>query len=370
MPIFMDRHDVSDDVTAEQIAELHQLDLKVQHEFGCRGLTYWFDAKRKNVFCLYEADDANAIRKMHNHAHGQVPHRVIEVDSGIVESFLGRIEDPEKPVDAELNIIDDPAFRILMVIELKNNSPMQPDSEVLKTALHHYHELIPEKINGFSGNLVRENRDQFLASFRSVTNAVHAAIHIRKLHKNLSKENKKEKVRLKLALNAGSPVTEKTSIFEETIRLAERMCRIIHGEIIISAEVNDLYNAENIDDIPKSGGIFVMSTADEKFVSTLMDYTEAAWTNSDLKLEDFCKSMGCSKSQFYRKMISLTHMAPNNFIREYRLIEALNLLNKNNGNVSEIAFETGFSSPSYFSKCFQKRFGHMPSDFLPVKAGA
>ena len=365
----MDRHDVSDDVTAEQIAQLHQLDLKVQQDFGCRGLTYWFDAKRKSAFCLYEAPDGNAIREMHNHAHGQVPHRVIEVDSGIVESFLGRIEDPEKSPDTELNIIDDPAFRIIMVTELRNISPVLSESDSSKSALHRYHEFIPERLISYHGNLVRVNRDQILASFRSVTHAVHATLEIHKLHKNISKENGLRRVQLKTALSAGSPVTEKTSIFEDTIKLAERMCRIIRGQIIISAEVNDLYNAENIADLTGEDGLFLMSAADEKFVNSLMDYTESSWSNSDLRLEDICKSMAFSKSQFYRRMISLTDMAPNNFIREYRLNEALNLLSKNNGNVSEIAFETGFSSPSYFSKCFQKRFGHLPSDYLPMKAG-
>jgi hypothetical protein len=50
----MDRHDVSDQVTAENVAELHQQDLKIQHQFNCNGLTYWFDEKRKTAFCLIE----------------------------------------------------------------------------------------------------------------------------------------------------------------------------------------------------------------------------------------------------------------------------------------------------------------------------
>ena len=85
MPIYMDRHDVSETVTAENVAELHQKDLKIQDQFGCRGLTYWFDEKRKTAFCLIEAPDAKDIQKMHNQAHGQVPHSVIEVDARIVE---------------------------------------------------------------------------------------------------------------------------------------------------------------------------------------------------------------------------------------------------------------------------------------------
>ncbi|HEY4935502.1 MAG TPA: DUF4242 domain-containing protein, partial [Puia sp.] len=122
MPIYMDRHDLSETVTAEKIAELHQEDLKIQRQFDCRGLTYWFDGKRKTAFCLIEAPDAKAIREMHDRAHGQVPHSIIEVESSIVESFLGRIEDPKRAQNTGLNIINDPAFRIIMVISLNRSS--------------------------------------------------------------------------------------------------------------------------------------------------------------------------------------------------------------------------------------------------------
>jgi hypothetical protein len=50
MSIYMDRHDVSEVVTAKHVALLHQEDLKIEHKFGCKGLTYWFDEKRKTAF--------------------------------------------------------------------------------------------------------------------------------------------------------------------------------------------------------------------------------------------------------------------------------------------------------------------------------
>ena len=56
--------------------------------------------------------------------------------------------------------------------------------------------------------------------------------------------------------------------------------------------------------------------------------------------------------------------SPNTFLKEYRLNKALGLLNRKKGNVSEIAFEAGFNSLSYFSKCFQKRYKLLPSDYL------
>src|SRR5207342_2580270 len=145
--------------------------------------------------------------------------------------------------------------------------------------------------------------------------------------------------------------------------LAERMCRLTKTEIAVSSEVKELYNSEGSRALAAGKNIFVLTKTDEKFLTRLMDFIESNWNNTNLKVDDFVKPVQCSKSQLYRKMILLTGKSPNNFIKEYRLNEALTLLNKNTGNVSEIAFETGFTSPSYFSKCFQKRYSLSPSDY-------
>lgn len=369
MPIYMDRHDVSETVTAENVAQLHQEDLKIQDQFFCRGLTYWFDEKRKTAFCLIEAPNAKAINKMHKLAHGQVPHRVIEVDSSIVESFLGRIEDPEKAQNTALNIINDPAFRTIMVIDLKRLSLMHNDSGQFKSSLHKYNNALLNLLNVHEGIPVKQTENHFLVSFKSVSNAINAASGIQLLFKDFRKKINNDKILLKIGLSAGVPVTEKQLLFEDTIKLAERMCKIIRGEIIVSAEVRELYNSENANALSEGEGIFFLTQTDENFLTLLMDYIESSWSDTNLKVDDFSKPLRCSKSQLYRKMILLTGKSPNTFINEYRLHEALVLLNKNSGNISEIAYETGFSSPSYFSKCFQKKYGHLPSDYLPPKFG-
>lgn len=369
MPIYMDRHDVSETVTAENVAQLHQQDLKVQDQFGCRGLTYWFDDKRKTAFCLIEAPDKKNLKEMHNKAHGQVPHHIIEVDAVIVESFLGRIEDPEKAQNTALNIINDPAFRTIMVMELNELTLKQNDSTQFKTALNKFNKAVPELLNSYAGKLVKQGGNHFLVSFNSVSNGVHAAIDIHALFKHFTNGLKSENIILKIGLSAGVPVTEKKLFFEDSIKLAERMCGISKGKIIISSEVKDLYNSENLKAVVEGKSITALNHSDEKFLNLLMEYTEKTWNNVNLKADDFCKPVGCSKSQLYRKMILLTGKSPNTFIKEYRLNRALQSLNKNSGNISEIAFETGFSSPSYFSKCFQKRYGHIPSDYLTSKAG-
>jgi AraC-like DNA-binding protein len=364
MPIFMDRHDVSEAVTAEKIAQIHQEDLKIQDEFGCRGLTYWFDDKRKTAFCLIEAPDAKAIHKMHDKAHGQVPTSIIEVETSIVESFLGRIQDPEKARDTGLNIISDPAFRTIMVISLNQGMPGVKNSTLSKSSYEKLNRDIRKTLQSHEGNIVKQSDDYYLISFKSVSNAVHASIDIQQMSKDFMKNEKKEKVNIKIGLSAGVPVTKKQLIFEDTIKLAERIAALVKGEIVVSSEVKELYKSENANTFIKGKGITTLMEPDEKFITLLMDYTDKIWNDTNLKVDHFCKPLGRSKSQLYRKMILLTGQSPNTFIKEYRLKEALKCIQKRSGNISEIAFTTGFSSPSYFTKCFKKKFGLIPADYL------
>src|SRR6476646_10720846 len=94
MPIYMDVHIVPG-VKAKDVAEAHRKDLLHQEEHECKCMTYWIDEQRESIFCLIEAPTKDAVKEMHNKAHGLVPNRIIEVRSELVESFLGRIYDPE-----------------------------------------------------------------------------------------------------------------------------------------------------------------------------------------------------------------------------------------------------------------------------------
>lgn len=366
MPIYMDRHDVSATVTAENVAQLHQQDLKIQYKFNCRGLTYWFDEKRKTAFCLIEAPNEKALIEMHNQAHGQVPHRVIEVDASIVESFLGRIEDPEKSQSTDLNIINDPAFRTIMVIGLAIFSLKKHGSTQLNSPLQKHNKPIVKTLTHFNGSIVKQYEDYFLVSFKSVTNAVLCALEIQSKIKEFT-DKIDININLKIGLSAGAPVTEKDALFEDTIKLAERMCNYVNADIVVSSEVKNLYKSENLNVFIDCELVHTLTPSDEKFLNLLMDYTERTWRNADLKVDDFSQQLGYSKSQLYRKMISVIGKSPNIFLKEYRLKEALKLLNKQKGNISEIAFETGFSTLSYFSKCFQTRYDLSPSDYLRTK---
>jgi AraC-like DNA-binding protein len=83
--------------------------------------------------------------------------------------------------------------------------------------------------------------------------------------------------------------------------------------------------------------------------------------NSEFDIDSFCKNIGVSSSQLYRKIKSITGLSPNEFIRTYRLKKAAHLITESNLNISEIAYKVGFNDALYFSKCFKKQFGTTPS---------
>jgi len=364
MPLFMDRHDVSETVTAEIVAQIHQEDLKIQHKFNCRGLTYWFDEERKTAFCLIEAPDRNSIIEMHDHAHGQVPHQIIEVEEKIVESFLGRIEDPENARNTKLNIINDPAFRTIMVVSIAHHSFQDADPGLSISKVRHYFEKITPTLDAFEGRIVEQREDVLLISFRKVTKAVECALKMKEIYKTFRTQNQINFTELSIGLHAGVPVTEKNSIFEGTIKLAERMRSVSIAEIVISTDVQQLYKSENRGDRLNKNQVHVLTAREEKFINKLMEFIETEWQNNSLRVEDIEKSIGISKSKLYREMIRLSGKSPVVFLLHFRLQKSLMLLQKQKGNISEIAYESGFNSSSYFTRCFRKKYGIIPSELL------
>lgn len=356
----MDRHDVSETVTAEHVAKLHIEDIKIEHLFGCKGLTYWFDDQRKMAFCLIEAPNKGAIEKMHNHAHGEIPHKIIEVESAIVESFLGRIEDPEKAANELIHVINDPAFRTIMNVGLKPLTLKDSFKSVQNIHFQKLFDSILKNIAVNGGNIVRKNSGSLLVSFQSVSKAIACAIHIQ----DQAKEFKNSNTLVTIGLDAGVPVTEKDGIFEATVKSAQRMSDFVNGNIVVSAEVKSLYDQENPSHSIDFSSVRTINNSEGRFLNLLIDYLEVTWQKTDLQVGVFGYELGFSKSQFYRKMIEITKQSPNVFLKGFRLQKSLQLLNSRRGSISEIAFETGFNSPAYFSKCFQENFGILPSKYL------
>lgn len=104
------------------------------------------------------------------------------------------------------------------------------------------------------------------------------------------------------------------------------------------------------------------SSVDGKFMDSMYQYIIDHLDDPDLLMDNFCREIGMSRSSFYRKVQSLSDLTPVEIIRNTRLEYAAKYIRETDLSISEIAYKTGFSSPSYFSKSFKSHFKQSPSE--------
>ena len=103
-------------------------------------------------------------------------------------------------------------------------------------------------------------------------------------------------------------------------------------------------------------------TVDSRFLAHFKEVVEARMSDSEVSVEDLAADMNLSRVQLYRKVKAITDSSPVELLRTARLKRAYQLLVTTDKNVSEVAYDVGFTAPSYFTKCFKDEFGISPSD--------
>ena len=217
------------------------------------------------------------------------------------------------------------------------------------------HNGIANVLKKYEGIIFTSNNNTYIIHFNSVTNAILCALKIQNNFKYITPKFDKSIRRLKIGIDQNK---------NDNYSLAINICEIVNGEIIISTDVKNHYQSENKNSFINNEHIKVLKHKDEEFLTNTISIIEANWNNPNFNIGEFRKKIGLSKSQFYRKLKSITSKSPNQFIKEYRLQKALKLLHNKKGNISEIAINTGFNSLAYFSKCFKSKFGILPSKYI------
>jgi AraC-like DNA-binding protein len=104
------------------------------------------------------------------------------------------------------------------------------------------------------------------------------------------------------------------------------------------------------------------SPREAKFIEALNELIETYINDAEFEVGALSKHLGMSKSQLNRKLKTIAGRSPNAYIRSYRLERARELMDHGGATIAEIAYDVGFSSPAYFSKCFRDAYGHAPSE--------
>lgn len=358
MPIYMDLHIVPG-VTAKDVAEAHKLDVYLEKDHSCKCMTYWVDELRGHVFCLIDAPSKEKVTELHNKAHGLTPHKIIEVQPNLVESFLGRISDPEETelTDTGLKLINEPSFRIILATKINDPVLLQHQFGLEKTT-----ELI-RQLNTFIRNGIAEHNgveaehagSGFVVSFTSAAKAIACSCSLQQKINNTALQH----LGLRMSIHAGEAVSTNEQLFGETIQLAERLCFIGKpAQVSITSTVKELVAKDYLSS--SENNLYTLSANDQNLLNLLFTALDKNYNDQDFNMDEYSSSVAMSQSQLYRKTVALCDLSPNNLLKEYRLEKARELLKKKNQNITEVAFNSGFNSPSYFTKCFKKKYGILP----------
>src|SRR6202165_824876 len=236
MPLFLDRHDIPG-VTAVDLAIAHARDVQIEKQYGVRYITYWFDPERATAFCLAEGPDAVAMEGVHRDSHGLTASRIILVDPRPVGAFMGAILEPE---------VGEPfahtAFRAILFTDIEGSTArtMRVGDAGAMRLLRAHDAIVRAALSTYGGLEVKHTGDGIMASFTSVTHALHSAIEVQS---RVTERNRdaSDPLRLRIGVSCGEPVTEEGDLFGTAVELAARLCAHgFAGGILVSSAVREV----------------------------------------------------------------------------------------------------------------------------------
>lgn len=248
--------------------------------------------------------------------------------------------------------------------------------------------LIGQYVAQYRGRIVRYDDNGFIAAFEGPSKAVHCSIEL--LNAFLQEQTN---------LSIGIHIKEATD--EDVLSLSKEIEEFLtsildwtqRNQILITQAVKNLLSgaglkfAEHIH-IPLSGVeesklLYIVSDLsgvvrpvkafplhkplqNDSFLENVLQCIDKYLADETFGVETICKEVGISERQLQRKLKAITNKSPIQLISSVRLHRAKELLLNGKDNIAEVSFQTGFSSPSYFSRCFKKEFGQSPSSLLQL----
>lgn len=362
MPLFMDFHKM-ENITIEAVKTAHLADLEVQEKYGVKYHQFWVNVQAGTVFCLTEGPDKESCEAVHRESHGFNACAITEVEGGFYKTLMGGAitVDDDGLVHTEEGHID-LGYRSIMVASIYGitKAAHSKDLSQLQTPLW-ARKLISKKIATHRGREIKwEPDDSLIGVFNDSTEAVTCALHIQQ-ELNQQKSNQSEII-FRIGISAAQPVTAEGDFFNNAIRQAHRICNIAKdNQVLVSSLVKKLYKEDGL--AAGFPSFKSLDASEEEFVTNLLNIAELKLSDCSFSVDNLSDEICISRPQLYRKVTAISGRSPHDLIRDMRLDRALELLKRKTGNIAEIAYETGFNSPSYFTKCFTEKFGCTPSAF-------
>lgn len=362
MPLYMDYHQFPS-ITIEEVKQAHMADKKTQDKYGVVYHQFWVNEKEGTIFCLIEGPNPEACVQVHREAHGDVACNIIEVEPGILDLILGNSNNINHGLVYQNSGEVDTGFRYIMIVDavVKTNQKHIQDISLFEFTNFPKRKAL-SIVENFGGREIKNDFDDVLIFvFSDDLMALHCAINIQNTICNQEQDYSDFEVRI--GINEGQPVTHKEGFFEEAIDYAKHLSLLAGPNgIVLSKSFQKLINGNS--EFKENSNVKVINQRQELFVQQFLKYAEENIAKQDLNIQNISQTIGVSKPQLYRKITGLTGRSPNTFIRDIKMKKAMGLLRNNDLNVSQVALEVGYSNPSYFTKCFQEKYGISPSKVI------
>jgi len=360
MPIYMDYH-IFPGLTIEEVKKAHLADKQMQEKYQVKFLQFWVNKEAGTIFCLIEAPDKKACSDVHQEANGGVACNIIDVDPLMLQLFMGDDKYVEHGIVHTAGGDIDPGYRYILILDIIARKDTETSINLRKSIDSKTPGKLTRKIiSRMNGKEIENlNDDSIIAVFERADQVIECALA---LHKEFDFKVKSEEwnIEFRLAVNYGQPVTMEEGLFSESIAYAKYLSLVANDkEIVIPGILKKSILFEKL--CSESRPVKVIGERYQRFIQKFFRYMENHFSDGEMSVNALSSKIGVSRPQFYRKMIKITGRSPGTFIRFLRMHRALSLIKEENLNISEIALEVGYNNPSYFSKCFQERFGIMPS---------
>ena len=253
MPLYMDIHTVDPKTTWEDVAQAHFKDIEIQGNHDVNYKKYWFNRDCGKLFCLVEAPNAEAANCVHEHAHGLLAERLIEVDPDLVDGFMGNggvngggaALLPNATADTQR----DSGVRSVMFTDIVGSTAMTSryGDDVAMEMLAVHDRVVRDAIMANRGAEVKHTGDGIMAAFLSPAAAVKAACQVQTALSERNADAPEYPVGVRIGISAGEPVEQSDDLFGSTVQLAARLCAQAEpGQVLVSQVVADLCIGKNL----------------------------------------------------------------------------------------------------------------------------
>lgn len=339
MPLYMEFHRAQN-LSMQNLKDRAEAASEILRKFSVRYRQLWINEDLGTVFCLIQGPSRAVCEAVHKSIYG--------IDFETVTAVRECLED-----EAHHRNTDVTRIRHGFLLAVFDSSADRIQGEMGEASL--VSRVTRPIVESHDGVCISSDDHQCKqAYFSSGINALQCGASIQ----SSLIETRFPKFRIALLPNLVAKDDVERNLSASRAAHMQSVCADSH--MIIGSHLHDLVRHSKM----TGPQVRVLSAHDEVFLDLLFRILDGHLHDDAFNVDGLARKAGISRPQLYRKVHALTGRSPNSFIRDLRMEKALVLLRQRHKNICEIAFEVGYTNPSYFARTFSDKYGCTPSGFL------